>query len=198
MIREVLIAVCAVAIGGCDTPSPLERQTRPERAEFGDQLIAVPPEPRAEMVRSEATAAGEIASQEVTGIWTFTTPPTVTRIERKNGDIDQFTLYNGQPAPTDTPFLVITVSRSQKSIAEAEPATYKISSQRDYSMNGGLVHEWIGQTSSGAGFCELMIRRPGAAGETGDLCHAMALARTDEEQKLALAILASIVWKPSR
>ena len=203
-IRTLILAACAAIIAGCDNKTLLEHQTDPDRADFAEEvIIAPPPAAPAGGGTTGAQAAvpaqpGAAPAEMITGIWSFTTPPTVTRVERKNGDIHQFSLYNGRPAPTDTPFMVVTVSRSRQSIAESEPDTYKVSGQRDYSMNGGLVHEWIGMTSSGAGFSELLIRRPGAAGATGDVCHAMALARTNEEQQLAVSILASIVWKPTQ
>ena len=54
------------------------------------------------------------------------------------------------------------------------------------------------QTNTGQGFCEMVVRKPGAEGQTGDVCHAMAVVKNEDEQKLALGILASIVWQPNR
>jgi hypothetical protein len=135
-----------------------------------------------------------VIDTQVVGTWTFTVPPTVTRVERKTAEMDQFSLYNGRPQPTDTPFVVMTVGRNRQVTAEGDPATYKVSGQREYTMNGAIVQEWIGLTNTGAGFCEMIVRKPGTAGQTGDVCHAMAIARTEEEQKLALGILGSIEW----
>jgi hypothetical protein len=110
--------------------------------------------------------------------------------------MDQYSLYMGRPQPTDTPFLVITVSNDRQSTAESDPDTYKIGDHREYVMKGGIVQEWTGRTAQGAGFSELIIRKPGREGETGDVCHALAIARTPEEHQVALSILGSIVFKP--
>ena len=103
---------------------------------------------------------GVAITEQVVGTWTFTAPPTVTRVERKTADFDRFSLYTGIPAPTDVPFLVITVSRDRTSLAETDADNYKVSGKREYVMNGNIAQEWTGLTKSGAGFCELIVRKP--------------------------------------
>ncbi len=187
---------------GCAQRNYLTLRTTPARAELKDTEIAVPA-PHVEVVNPNPAGPGEpiVLPVEVTGTWTFTVPRTVTQVEQQEGDVDRFSLYNGRPAAMDTPFVVITVARDQKSIAEGDAATYKISAQRDYAMNGNVVHEWTGLTATGAAFSELMIRQPGAAaggsGEAAETCHAMAVVKTADEQKTAQGILGSIVWRAS-
>jgi len=195
----MLAVVSAGAITGCAGDSFLEQRTKSDRAEYGSELIPVPP-PHVEPVNANPIGPGGvlIIDDKVMGTWKFTTPPTVTRVERKTADYDQFSLYNGRPAPTDTPFLVITTTRNRESIAAGDPATYKVAGQREYVMNGVIAQEWTGLTNTGQGFCEMVVRKPGAEGSTGDVCHAMAVVKNEDEQKLALGILGSIVWQPNR
>ncbi len=200
-MKLAFVVLGTVLAVGCarDTHSFLEFGTTPERATYGDEKITV--EPAATRVTAgnpQPQILDPIAETRITGTWTFTTPRTVTQVERRTGDYHQYSLYNGRPEPTDRPFAIITVSKDRSSTVEKEPATYKVSNKREYVMNGGLVQEWTGLTEAGAGFCEMIVRRPGAEGQKGDVCHAMALARNEEEQKLALGILGSIVWTPSR
>lgn len=195
----LLVVFSCAGLAGCAHESILTRQTVPFRAELSDKEIPVPP-PHVEVVNPSPIAPGEplVLPTEVVGNWDFSAPRTVTQVEHKQGDTDQFLLYMGRPGPTDTPFVVITVAADQKSIAESDPATYKITGQRDYIMNGNVVHEWTGLMAGGAGFSELLIRRPGAQGTTGQTCHAMAVVKTPEEQKVAQPILGSLTWQPSR
>jgi hypothetical protein len=178
--------------GGCDKSSYLDQRTTPARAQFGNEVInlaALPPI----VVTRPAGAPAE--PEEPRGNWTFTVPTTVTREERKTAQMIEVSLYMGRPGPNDLPFLVITTSRDRTARCERD-AAFKIQQQRDYSMAGNIVHEWTGLTTAGAGFSELLIRRPGAT-ETAQVCHAIAIARNEEEQKLALTILGSIVWTPA-
>lgn len=192
------LLLAALCVAGCRVgDSYLETRTTPERAEYGGQAIDVPPAP-VKPASAPAERGEPIVVDQVTGTWTFTVPRTVTQVERRSADYHQYSLYNGQPQPTDRPFMIITVSRDRASIAEKEPATYKVSNKREYVINGNIAQEWTGLTDAGAGFCEMIVRRPGTPGRTGDVCHAMALARNEEEQKLALGMLGSITWKASR
>jgi hypothetical protein len=192
-----VILTSSLILTGCESFHLLDTRTDPDRPAYGKEAIAVPP-PHVDIVNADprAPGGGVIITQQVVGTWTFTTPPTVTRVERKTAVFDRFSLYTGIPAPTDVPFLVITVSRDRTSVAETEPDNYKVTGKREYVMNGNVAQEWTGQTKNGAGFCELIVRKPGTAGQTGDVCHATALARTEDEQKMALDILGSIVWTP--
>jgi hypothetical protein len=136
-----------------------------------------------------------VVVDQIAGTWTFVTPPTVTRVEHKTNEFSQYSLYDGRPAPGDTPFVVITVSADAKGAAESDPENYKVTSSRTYALNGNVAQEWIGNTKTGRGFCELVIKKPGNA--TGDICHAVAVVKNNDEQKLALSILGSIQWTPN-
>ncbi|HVT81418.1 MAG TPA: hypothetical protein VHM90_12250 [Phycisphaerae bacterium] len=201
MKMHLMVLLGAGLLAGCayDGHSFLEFGTTPERATYGAEAINVPPAPaRPTPGNPPPENRNPIVENRVTGTWTFTTPRTVTRVERRTGSYDQFSLYNGQPQPTDRPFAIVTVTKDRSSIAEQDPATYKIANKREYVLNGGIAQEWTGTTDAGAGFCELIVRRPGGEGQSSDVCHAMALARNEEEQKLALGILGSIVWTAGR
>jgi len=175
------------------------------RADLTDQPVEVthnpPAAPVGDIVNSEPTGqappSAPGAVDEVTGTWDFTVPSTVTRVEKKNDELSEYSLYYGRPAPTDKPFVVITVApptdagADKASQAAADTATYKVSGTRTYILNGAVASEWTGRTKDGAAFCELILNHPGG----GDVCHAMAIAGDEEQRKLALQILGSIVWK---
>ena len=196
-MKLAMIVVLGVGCVACQGPGFLEQRTGADRAEYGDKAIPVaPPPPHVEIVNPDPVRAGAPAMPGevvVVGTWTFTTPPTVTRVHRQTVTTDQYSLYNGRPGAGDLPFLVITVSRDRAGVAAGEPGVYRIANQRDFNLNGQVAHEWTGNTNTGAGFCELIVSRGGDAG--GDVCHAMGIARTGEEQQLLTEILASIVWK---
>jgi hypothetical protein len=197
---SLLLGISVLLLAGCAHESYLTQQTTPDRAELRDKEIPVPPPPpHVDVVNPNPIGPGEpiVLPVEVTGTWTFTTPASTTRVERKVGDTDQFSIYDGRPSPTDTPIVVITVARDQQPIAASDPAHYKVANQREYAMNGNIVHEWTGQ-AGGAGFSELLIRRPGENLQEGETCHAMAIVKTPDQQKTALGILSSIVWEPSQ
>ncbi len=200
MIPVALLA--AIALGGCASKHYLDTQYTPYRADLTDQPIEVSHTPPAaapvEVVNpdpSGGASATPPVEDVVTGTWTFTTPRTVTRVERKSGDLAEFSLYNGRPSGTQTPMVVITVAppgSDTESQATSDGEKYKVSGSRDYVLNGNLAKEWTGLTSNGSAFCELIVRR---AGGKGDVCHAMAVAKDTEERKAALDILGSITWQ---
>ena len=147
-----------------------------------------------------APAAAPAQPPQITGTWTFTVPRTVTRVMKKTGELTQYSLYAGRPAANDTPIVVITVgppsAAPENSVAESDPATYKVTGTRSYVLNGNIAHAWTGTTSTGSAFSELVLTRPGATA-TSDVCHAMATARNTAERTEALAILGSITWTPA-
>ena len=194
MTLLALVGLLAAGMVACKKTSILDERTTPERAKFGSEIINLAALPPATPPPG-TPAPGSAAPAEEKGNWTFTVPTTVTREERKTAQMDEVSIYMGRPGPNDLPFLVITTSRDRTARCERDTA-FKIQQQRDYSMAGNIVHEWTGLTTAGAGFSELLIRRPGAT-ETAQVCHAIAIARTEEEQKLALTILGSIVWTPA-
>jgi hypothetical protein len=114
----------------------------------------------------------------------------VTRLQRTTGRFDQVTMYQGRPAPSDTPFLVITVAPDAGD-ARAADAGLQPTSSRRYIMHGLIVDEWTGYTREGhLPFAQLLIQRPGG----GDELYASAIAKDETQRQLAEAILGSIRW----
>jgi hypothetical protein len=181
-------------LAACESPSFLETQTVPDRAAYGAEKIPVVPHVEIKNPDPRRADGGIIVTEEVRGTWKFKCPTNVTQFERRTGNFDQFSLYMGQPKPSDVPFVVITVGRDRTSLAEGSEE-YKITGRREYAMNGNIAKEWTGQMANGAGFCELIVRRPGTAGETGDVCRVMAVVKSEEQQKAATEVLGSIVWE---
>jgi hypothetical protein len=195
LMLVMMAAVLAGGLAGCGRSSIFDGRYAPYRADFGDEPIPAPPpsQPKVDLVNPDPVPgiAPQVVEQ-VTGTWTFVTPPTVTRVERKTSEFSQFSLYMGRPNAGDLPFVVITVSPEQKGLAETDTENYQIANSRTYALNGNVCQEWTGTTKNGRGFCELLIRKPGD--RPGDVCHALATVKTTEEQKLALEILGSITW----
>jgi hypothetical protein len=200
MMKRLVLLTLAASLAGCYTTSPLAKRYVSVRPDYGDKELPNPgaaPEPveHREIVNPSPVRnpPAPVYQDIVTGTWSFTTPPTTTRVERKNGGMSQFSIYMGRPAPEDKPLVVITVSADAKSLAESDPDAYKVKGTRTYALNGNIAKEWTGTTSAGVPFNELVISKPGV--EKGDVCHAIAVARTAEERKLAIEILSSITWK---
>jgi len=206
VIPVVLVLAAGLAVGGCASSNHMEMEYHPFRADLSDQPVEQthnpPAAPPVQVVNSDPTQVENqqpkptvVLPEEVAGTWTFTTPSTVTRVERKNGELDQFSLYNGRPTATQKPMVVITVAPAgadETAQATQDAVQYKVTGHREYVLNGNLAQEWTGLTQEGAAFCELIVKKPNGQ---GDVCHAMAIARTGEERKVALDVLASIVWK---
>lgn len=211
MMSGKVAVACAVVgmagVAGCRSSSYLDQRYSPSRADLPDRELPNQPRwtpsPVGPMVNPEPTNQSpvETSAPVITGTWTFTTPRTLTRTMKKTGELTQYALYAGRPAANDTPIVVITVGPpaapgAAQSQAESDPATYKVTGTRSYVLNGNVVTEWTGTTSTGAAFSELLLKRPGAA-ESSDVCHAMATARTTDERKTALEVLGSLTWKAS-
>jgi hypothetical protein len=194
LMLVMMSAALAGVVSGCGRSSIFDARYEPYRAEFGQERIPVAPAaPKVQMVNPDPVPGiAPIVVEQVTGTWTFVTPPTVTRVERKTSEFSQFSLYMGRPAAGDMPFVVITVSPESKALAETDAENYKVAASRTYALNGNVCQEWTGNTKNGRGFCELLIRKAGD--KPGDVCHALATVKTAEEQKLALEILGSITW----
>jgi hypothetical protein len=200
---KMLMLSAAIALAACQTTHPLDERYNTPRAKLGDEPIEVTHQPApvdvGPMVNQqpvgEAPPAVPGVQDVITGTWTFTTPPTTTRVERKTADLQQFSIYAGRPAGTDKPFVVITIAPPEGdkgSQTEAEPDRFKVSNTRSYTLNGAIAREWTGRTADGSAFCELLLTRPGGG---GDVCHAMAIARSEAQRKEALDILGSISWQ---
>jgi hypothetical protein len=177
-----------LALAGCPSQSNLERPTTAVRADYGSWVIATP-------AKTGGEGGGGVVITDQPGVWKFACPANVTQVVRKMQEWDRISLSIGMPRATEEPFMTITVGRERESHAETEKAKYTVAGKREYVMNGNIATEWTGQLSTGAGFCELIVRRPGTAGETGEVCHALATAKNEEEQKIALGILGSITWE---
>ena len=182
-------------LAGCQSMSPIQQRQRIGRPEFGEDVIAVNASSKAEAepVKAGGPTLSGAKAPVVSGTWEFTTPTTVTRMKKSTEKIDQYSLYNGRPAPTDTPFVVITTSAEAKSLVEAGPADYTVKETKTYLLNGLPTREINGYTKGKQPFCELIVLRA-----DGDQLHAMAVAKNDDERKLALGILGSITWKPNQ
>ena len=74
--------------------------------------------------------------------------------------------------------MVLTVSADRKTRTGTDPAL-KSTADREYTMNGNIVHEWTGQPPPR--WLANFIRQT-AAGDCGNVCHAVAIARTNDEQ----------------
>jgi len=197
-MKMTWLLLAAAMLAGCGTSSVFDQRYVPDRAEFGSEKINVPPAPatlpHVDVINDDPTANPDVVDH-IAGTWTFVTPPTTTRIERKTPSFSQYSLYNGRPEAADTPFVVVTVSSDAGGTAESDTENYKIAASRTYSLNGNIAQEWTGNTKAGRGFCELVIKKPGD--KPGDICHAMAIVKNADEQKLALSILASIKFTPA-
>src|SRR3954447_26447029 len=104
MVGAVALAAC----GATTRSSYLDTVYAPDRAKLGSQPVPPPPvEPsrHIDIVNPDPTqkSGGTLPSQPdtIAGTWTFVTPPTVTRVERKTamggGYNSEYTLYNGRP-----------------------------------------------------------------------------------------------------
>jgi hypothetical protein len=200
-----VMGLAAAGMCGCHSTSELDRRYPTDRAALPEEPLPNPPRyapaPHVDVTEPEPTATSPAPEQApvITGTWTFTTPPTVTRLMKKTGEMMQYSLYAGRPAANDTPIVVITVGPPEqvgRSVAESDPATYKVTGTRSYTLNGNIAREWTGTTSTGSAFSELELSRPGAS-ETSDVCHVMATARNTAERTTALEILKSVTWGPA-
>lgn len=190
-----VVAGMLMLAAGCTNYSPLSQRYEPSRADYGDRLIPVIPQaPKVDVVNPTPVgdSTGPTVIEQIKGTWVYTVPPTVTRVDQRTAEFSQASLYNGRPKATDTPFLVIHVGPSGESLVEADKDTYTVTAQRSYVFNGAFVNERQGKTKSGGGFVELIFTKPVGG---GDVCRAVAVAKTAEERKLALDIIHSIVWK---
>ncbi|MCL2646765.1 MAG: hypothetical protein FWD61_07135 [Phycisphaerales bacterium] len=207
-----LVTLSLFLLAGCSSTDPLERAYEPARPDFTATTLPnpgpdfpSPPTSHIHIIHPDPSArepATILVEPLITGTWTFTAPPTTTTLERKTADFHQFFIYEGQggcPAPSDTPFLVITVPATTttitRSLTAADPGTYQVSSMRRYVLNGNIAQESTGHTNTGAAFNELILTKPGTGGR--DQCRAIAIATTDYQRSLALEILSSLTWTPN-
>ncbi|MGN6367035.1 MAG: hypothetical protein ACTHN5_02120 [Phycisphaerae bacterium] len=206
MRAMVLVMGGVVVLGGCQSKNYLTERYDLPRADLKEEPIEVTHQPAPVEVGGmvnenpvgDAPPSAPGVVDEVTGKWTFTTPSTTTRVERKTGEMEQYSIYAGRPGGGDKPMVVITVAPPETesaegsgSLAEGDPEKYKVTGTRTYTLNGAIAKEWTGRTNEGAAFCELILTRPGGG---GDVCHAMAVARSEGQRKEALGILGSIKW----
>ena len=101
MVRWAMLAAGA-AIAGCHSTSVLNQRYVPARADLSDIQLPVPATGTPTATENpEPTDRQPLPVQQViTGTWTFTTPTTVTLPLEKNGQIMQYALFAGLPAPS--------------------------------------------------------------------------------------------------
>ncbi len=203
--KMMLIAggVLAVIAGCGTTGSELAEQQKIERPQWGDEVIVREPTTREVSIGKEAvdgqsatTRAGVLSpvmpvmeEAAVMGTWDYTTPRSVSRISRSTNEYEQASLYVGKPGGTDQPFLVITTGEGVKSLVEGAEEEYGVEGTRVYLLNGQECKETTGHTKTKQVFCELLVSHGGKV-----RLHAMAVAKNEEQRKLALEIMASIKW----
>ncbi len=197
VIRAASLALLAAAVcfAGCSTLSPIRYAQRIPRASLTDQPIPVPPAPPPAPFTTSGVSElpPPLPIEETQGSYDFVVPPTVTQVKHTTNDFEQYSLYFGRPGPNDTPFVVITVGPHVQAASQQPDTNLAPENARRYFLNGLPTTEWTGHTiDHKLPFCELLISH----GATGDQLTAVAIAKTAEERKIALDILASIAWHP--
>lgn len=195
--RLMLLAV-AVVFGlsglGCEGYSSLSHRQDIERVNL--PLTTLVPAPEEDQVPpgSVPTRNGlaiPAPRQPIKGTYTFVTPPNVTSVKRYNNHFEQYQLYEGQPAPTDQPFITMRVGKEAQAECTQPDSPLKFDSQRSYIFNGLITQEWTGYTAdTHYPFVELIMKRPGE----GDKIHVLAVAKNNEIRQSTLTILSTIQW----
>jgi len=188
------MTVTTLLLAACQDNALIRYPQSIDRADLGTLALPNEPAPLPPFHGSGLTQLPPPAAVEQTmGTYDFVVPPTVTQVKRTTNDFEQYSLYMGRPAPTDTPFLVITVGPRVQLESQQPETKLAAENVRRYSLNGLIATEWTGHTTDHRlPFCEILA----AHGSTGDQLAAVAVARNDEQRKAALDILASITWRP--
>lgn len=197
MVSGLVISLAMLA--GCDTHY-LNKQQEIDRANLPLTPIDITPTDRP--AHSSYSTAGSGASistvtktwiDETSGTYQFTVPPTMSMLKEETNAGDQYRIYVGRPGAGDQPFVVITTGANQAADAASGANGLKVTKTRTYLLNGLAVNEWQGYTAEEKPFCELIGTHLGA----GTQVHALAIGRTPELGKQALAILGSLHWVSS-
>jgi len=184
LVSILVLGLFILPLGACRTYSMLEEQQEIDRAKLGERALTA----ERPIDIKEAPPANVLVEQQIGGTYEFTAPDTTTRLSQKNGDVAIYTFYMGRPKPTDKP--IVTISVGPKFARTTDAAGYRQVGSRTYLLNGLPAQEYTGYTPTGEAFAELLITRA-----EGDALHALAVAKTAEERKVALDILASIKWQ---
>lgn len=196
------MAAMMVGLSGCESGMFLTRPQAVDRADLSEQALPAVPE-RTVTVEGDSgltkNGSGEVVikppEEEITGTWEFTTPTTVTRVDKVQGDFEQYLLYWGRPVEGDTPFVVLTVGPKLEVRSEEAGSSFKAESNRIYRLNGLVAKEWTGYTADKKlPFCELVVTHEGKGSE----CHAVAVVKNEAQRKVALEVLGSLMWKANR
>lgn len=196
--QRLMLLGAAVGFGfsglGCEGYSRLSHRQDVERVDL--PLTTLVPASEEEQVPpgSVPTRSGlaiPAPRPETKGTYTFVTPPTVTSVKRYNNHYEQYQLYEGQPAPTDKPFITMRVGKAEQAECTQPDSQLKFDSQRSYIFNGLITQEWTGYTAdTHYPFVELIMKHPGE----GDKIHVLAVAKNNDIRQSTLTILNSIKW----
>lgn len=198
MLACVAVAGWLMAFAGCEGRNPLAQQQDIDRARLPLEPLATQPAQDEIAPEGVPTSPSGLAiappRSEPQGIYSFTTPDSLTRVKRTTNDYEQYQLFFGRPAPTDLPFLTIRVGKNPEPEVTRQGSVLKANSERTYLHHGLITHEWSGYTADGRyPFVELIMQRPGA--EDQDQLHALAVPRSNDMRTLALEVLGSIRWE---
>src|SRR4051812_326813 len=98
MMKRLVILSLAASLAACHASHPLDSRYVSVRPNYGATPLPNPgeaPTPKkVEMVNPDPVRNPPTPVEQdiVTGTWTFTTPPTTTRVERKNAGLSQFSI----------------------------------------------------------------------------------------------------------
>jgi len=194
----VMASLTVALVAGCEDGRFLTRQQDVDRANLPEQALpgagekAQAPEDNGLTTTKSGDVSIKPPVEEITGTYQFTTPTSVTRIDKVKGDYEQYLLYWGRPAEGDTPFLVLTVGPKIEASSEQADSNLKAENNRIYRLNGLIAKEWTGYTADKKlPFCELVVSHPGKGNE----CHAVAVVKNDAQRKVALEVLGSLTWQ---
>ena len=188
--------ILTAALAGCEDARFLTRQQDVDRATLPEKALPAGSDKTLEDNGLTTTTSGQVAikapEQDVAGTYEFTTPTTVTRIDKVKGDYEQYLLYWGRPTERDLPFVVLTVGPKLEVSSEQADSNFKPESNRIYRLNGLVAKEWTGYTvDKKLPFCELVASHPGKGNEL----HAVAVVKDEAQRKVALEVLGSLTWK---
>ena len=201
---KIIGVLSVLGLVACSTPIPITQQQgalrsptelRPLDYHAPAAPYSPPTTAKVELVNQQPAAVipQQPLAEQYTGKYTFTVPATVTRVLTKTENFQQYQIYWGQPGPTDTPFVIITIGADVQADVNATDSFLTVERQRGYVLNDLPVQEWTGYTTGAKlPFCELLATRPG-----GWRLRALGIARTPEMRETLLAILGSIRWEPT-
>ena len=194
LITACLLASC---LAGCGLSDPFATQQQIDRAKLTEDALAAKVPPSANPGNPPLNTQGIVSPLEpvITGTYTFVVPATVSQMRRTTDRFDQYAMYIGRPGPTDTPFMVITVSRDVATFANQPDSNYDVQNTRSYPLNGLIVAESTGFTKDKhLPFSEIIAKRPGG----GDQLLAVTIVPDNATRDVALEILSSLKWEATK